>query len=127
MEERWRDLDGEHVVSDQGRVAKLLPADRSHRYPRVYLGGERRYLHAVVAEAWHGPRPDGKQALHWDDDPDNPHASNIRWGTPAENAADAKRNRMTTARFTLGQGPSRLRTTAQAGPQLNAGGLFVSV
>lgn len=35
IEERWRDHpDGVHVVSDQGRVARLLTVDRSHRYPR---------------------------------------------------------------------------------------------
>jgi hypothetical protein len=52
-----------------------------------------KYLHQLVAESWHGPRPDGAQALHWDDDPDNPHPDNIRWGTPLENAADRRRNR----------------------------------
>ncbi|OBF33264.1 hypothetical protein A5724_19540 [Mycobacterium sp. ACS1612] len=93
VEERWRTLpDGEHVVSERGRVARLLNVDRSHRYPRVSIGGRKRYVHQLVAEAWHGPRPDGAQALHWDDDPDNPNAANIRWGTPAENAADVKRN-----------------------------------
>jgi hypothetical protein len=93
IEEKWRDLgDGEHVVSERGRVARLLNVDRSHRYPRVSIGGEKKYLHAL-GEAWHGPRPDGLLALHYDDDPDNPSAENIRWGTPAENAADAKRNR----------------------------------
>jgi hypothetical protein len=41
VEERWRDLgDGEHVVSERGRVARLLKVDRSHRYPRVSIGGE---------------------------------------------------------------------------------------
>lgn len=83
VEERWRDLrDGKHVVSERGRVARLLNVDRSHRYPRVSIGGEKKYLHALVAEAWYGPRPDGAQALHWDDDPDNPNADNIRWGSP---------------------------------------------
>lgn len=33
--------------------------------------------HQLVAEAWRGSRPDGQQALHWDDDPENPHVSNI--------------------------------------------------
>lgn len=36
IEERWRDHpDGEHVVSDRGRIARLLHVDRAHRYPRV--------------------------------------------------------------------------------------------
>jgi hypothetical protein len=93
VEEKWRDLgDGKHVVSEHGRIARLLKVDRSLRYPRVSIGGKKVYLHVVVATAWHGPRPEEKLALHWDDDPDNPRASNLRWGTPTENAADAKRN-----------------------------------
>jgi hypothetical protein len=64
-------------VIERGRVARLLNVDRSHRYPRVCIGGEKRYLHQLVAEAWRCPRRDGQQALHWDDDPENPHASNI--------------------------------------------------
>ena len=93
VEERSRDLgDEEHVVSERGRVARLLNLDRSHRYPRVSIGGRKRYIHALVAEAWHGPRPDGLLALHADDDPDNPSAENIRWGSHAENYADARRN-----------------------------------
>jgi hypothetical protein len=99
VEERWRDLgDGEHVVSERGRVARLLNVDRAQRYPRVSIGGQKRYLHALVAEAFHGPRPDGCHALHWDDDPLNPHATNLRWGTPAENAADRRRNQRRDAR-----------------------------
>jgi HNH endonuclease len=94
VEERWRDLgDGEHVVSGRGRVARLLTIDHSHRYPRVSIGGEKVYLHHLVAEAWHGPRPDGAPVLHHDDDPLNPEADNLRFGSHAENAADARRNR----------------------------------
>jgi hypothetical protein len=60
VEERWRDLsDGEHVVSERGRVARLPNVDRSHRYPRVSIGGEKRYVHHLVAEAFHGPARTG--------------------------------------------------------------------
>ncbi len=93
VEERWRDHpDGEHVVSERGRIARLLNVDRAHRYPRVSIASQKVYIHHLVAEAWHGPRPDGAQALHWDDDPENLQADNIRWGTPVENVADARRN-----------------------------------
>jgi hypothetical protein len=40
-----------------------------------------------------GPRPWGQLALHADDDPSNTRISNIAWGTHADNAADARRNR----------------------------------
>jgi hypothetical protein len=32
--------------------------------------------------------------LHADDDRDRPHADNLRYGTHADNAADARRNRI---------------------------------
>jgi hypothetical protein len=58
VEERWRDHpDGQHVVSDRGRIARLLNVDRAHRYPRVSIAGAKVYVHAPVAAAWHGPRP----------------------------------------------------------------------
>ena len=82
------------MVSDQGRIARLLNIDRSHRYPRVSIAGQKVYQHAMVAEAWHGPRPAGLLVLHADDDRDRPHADNLRYGTHADNAADARRNRI---------------------------------
>jgi hypothetical protein len=97
--ERWRDHpDGQHIVSDRGRVARLLNVDRGHRYPRISVGGVKRYLHAFVAEAWHGERPDGALVLHYDDDPENPTATNLRYGSHVENAADRKRNRQARER-----------------------------
>ena len=46
----------------------------------------------LVLETFCGPRPDGQQACHWDDDPNNNHLTNLRWDTPAGNSADALRN-----------------------------------
>jgi hypothetical protein len=93
IEERWRpalELDG-LIVSDLGRVARLLPIDRCHRYPRVNAGAKR-YVHALVTEAFHGPRPAGQVARHLDDVPTHCTANNLAWGTHADNAADAIRN-----------------------------------
>lgn len=81
-------------MSDQGRVARLLPIDTAHRYPRTSISGRKYYLHQLVARAWHGPRPPGALVLHHDDDPNHPHASNLRYGDHAANAADRKRNRI---------------------------------
>ncbi|MBX9638500.1 MAG: HNH endonuclease [Mycobacteriaceae bacterium] len=93
VEERWRDHpDGEHVVSERGRVARLLNVDRSHRYPRISVGGVKRYLHDFVAAAWHGPRPEGALVLHFDDDPQHPAAANLRYGSHVDNYDDARRN-----------------------------------
>jgi hypothetical protein len=80
------------MVSDKGRVAKLLTIDTAHRYPRFSIGGRKVYVHHAVAEAFYGERPKGVLALHADDDPLNPSAENLRWGSRAENTADARRS-----------------------------------
>ena len=93
-EERWRDHpDGLHVVSERGRIARLLKVDASHRYPRVSAAGRKRYVHHMLAEAHIGPRPTGLLVLHRDDDPAHAEVSNIRYGSHAENADDRRRNR----------------------------------
>jgi hypothetical protein len=38
------------------------------------------------------PTPPNVCSLHWDDDPFNNVPSNLRWGTRADNVADAVRN-----------------------------------
>lgn len=42
-------------------------------------------VHVLVAEAFHGPRPDGMEVLHRDADRANNRADNLRWGTRTEN------------------------------------------
>ena len=53
--------------------------------------GERRQrtAHALVAEAFIGPRPEGLYVLHGDGDKLNNHVGNLRYGTPSERALDA--------------------------------------
>lgn len=46
----------------------------------------------LVLEEFVGPRPPGCIALHWDDDPTNNRATNLRWGTYSDNSRDAVRN-----------------------------------
>jgi HNH endonuclease len=103
--ERWAPAVGieDHIVSDHGRVARLLTIERSHRYPRVSADGKKFYVHTLVAEAFYGPRPEGLLVLHHDDDPLNPNAENLRFGDHAENAADARRNRAQASAGETGQ------------------------
>lgn len=49
-------------------------------------------VHRLVLEAFVGPCPDGQQCLHANDIGDDNRLSNLRWGTPKENAADAVTN-----------------------------------
>ena len=72
---------------------KLKPADNGHGYLRLSLRVNGRYVtayvHRLVLLAFVGPCPEGMEALH-DPDPDtiNCKLSNLRWGTPKDNAAD---------------------------------------
>lgn len=78
----------------------------AYRVISVWLGGRKRlaYFHKMVCEAFHGPRPSATHgALHRDDDPLNNLPSNLRWGLPSENSADAVRNGKTTAGETNGR------------------------
>ena len=49
-------------------------------------------LHALVALAFLGPRPDGFQVAHNDGDPRNNAADNLRYATPSENEMDKWRH-----------------------------------
>lgn len=104
--ERWREYPGDerYWVSDQGRVwsyisGKVLsPGSLPTGHLMVTLAscGERarlqRYVHHLVLETYVGPRPDGKCACHWNDVPGDNRLDNLRWASPADNAADARRN-----------------------------------
>lgn len=50
-------------------------------------------MHRIVCEAFHGPAPEGKPlVLHWDDNPSNNRADNLRWGDLSDNQRDSVRN-----------------------------------
>jgi hypothetical protein len=103
MTETWRPIAGwSYDVSNLGRVRSVRGAvlrcrDVTHNgYARVelYRGGRRHRfrVHVLVLEAFVGPRPSGMQAAHIDGDPSNNHASNLRWCSPRDNAADRRRH-----------------------------------
>lgn len=99
-----------YEVSERGGVrtrfkTKTRPAHRLLK-PRVMYGYHRFELwvpelkkdrmigaHALVCEAWHGPRPsENHEPAHWDGDRANNHFLNLRWATRIENAADRTRH-----------------------------------
>jgi hypothetical protein len=110
MTEQWRPVsgwEGLYEVSDLGRVVSLPRARRSTSvtlrpardrdgYLQIVLAyGDRketRKVHHLVGEAFNGTRPDGAQTRHLDGDPSNNTASNLTWGTNAENQADIVRH-----------------------------------
>lgn len=112
--ERWLPVvgySGVYEVSDHGRVRSLdritshgnrlrgrvlkerpLPNGR----PRVTLAHNATtidaYTYRLVLESFIGPCPPGMEALHWDDDHNNNHLDNLRWGTRTDNMRDMSRN-----------------------------------
>jgi hypothetical protein len=118
MTEQWRPVpgyEGRYEVSDAGRIRSLprpkTIAGRTHqmrgRVLKAFCDTTTRYLcvnlcdgaaarkcavHVLVLEAFVGPRPEGMFGLHGDDNRQNPALSNLRWGTPADNAADMVAN-----------------------------------
>ena len=67
-----------------------------HRRPHVQLclrgAVEHHLVQKLVAQTFIGARPAGQQICHWNDDPTDNRASNLRYGTPSDNAYDKVRN-----------------------------------
>lgn len=75
----------------RGRVLRPGPSHSGHLSVSLTRLNSKA-VHILVLEAFVGPRPDDQEGLHWDDDPSNNHAVNLRWGTRSENMHDAVRN-----------------------------------
>ena len=118
VSERWVPIAGygeEYEVSSLGRVrskGRTIPYrdGRVRTYPGVVLSqswSSRGYLvvgishrgnvrahtvHSLVATAFHGPKPDGLECRHLNGNKSDNSASNLRWGTRAENREDMIRH-----------------------------------
>lgn len=101
LNEVWLPIPGHgaYLVSSAGRIksvrtGRVLKPGRGRRCPyrsfRPSVNGAATtlYVHVAVLLAFHGERPAGHEALHKDGNTENNRASNLRWGTRAENAAD---------------------------------------
>lgn len=105
----WRAVpgyEGTYEVSETGQVwsfprqgtrgGLIAPFVGKNGYLRVGLNKDRKgqivMLHQLVALAFHGDRPEGKEVCHRDDDKFNNSASNLYYGTHRENVADMIRN-----------------------------------
>lgn len=115
MEEVWKPVpgyEGLYEVSNLGNVRSLARVDaqggnrrqrmlkpsrmdvRGHRGIKLRRDGavKSRYVHQLVLEAFIGPRPDGMEACHWNDIPDDNRLENLRWATKSANRHDCVRN-----------------------------------
>lgn len=114
----WRDIPGyenHYQVSSDGQVRSLDRITKHGRFGYVFRRGKVliggfdtdgyrhlllsykatrvcRKVHSLIALTFLGPRPEGLQVLHWDDNKLNNHISNLRYGTRQENSTDMRRN-----------------------------------
>ena len=108
MIEEWRKvLSGFYEVSNLGFVRRIVPgkgarvgktlrrhiATTGYYVVNICIGGKPKvcHVHALVAEAFLGPRPSGKMVNHKDGIKKNIDPSNLEYVTRAENAAHAGR------------------------------------
>jgi hypothetical protein len=96
--EEWRPIPGSRYqasswgrIRSPHRILKNQADDRGREYVKVDGGKARKVAHLVL-EAFHGPRPEGMEACHWDDDPAHNCPDNLRWDTKASNMDDRARN-----------------------------------
>lgn len=112
MKEEWKSIpgyEGLYEASSLGRIRSVLahpkgrtpalhvltPSLHANGYLNVGLrrDGQRKVigLHRLVCAAFHGAPEAGMEARHRDNDPGNNAASNLRWGTHADNVGDTVR------------------------------------
>lgn len=118
-EEVWREVIRHpgYVVSNAGRVR--APSGRYLKartvksgYRMVHLG----HVHALVCEAFHGPRPTGMDVNHKDGVKTNNNACNLEWVTRSENIKHAIRLGLFSPPVLRGEeNPRAGLTQAQAG------------
>lgn len=113
MSENWRPVPGysAYEVSDLGRLrsvdridaagkrrrGRLLSPRKAHKGHLVAAlreAGVRKdiLMHHLVLITFVGPRPDGMECCHWNDDPADNRLANLRWDTRSANILDSVRN-----------------------------------
>jgi hypothetical protein len=82
-----------------------------YRRVTLYDGEQRRreLVHALVLEAFVGPRPEGAEACHANGNRQDNRVANLRWDTPSANWSDRKLHGRTAA--TTGSRNARHRLT----------------
>lgn len=95
--------------SDQWRLIRPGVNDSGYPYfsPKVDGRHKEVTVHKAVLLTWIGPCPPGMLCRHLDGDKLNCHLDNLRWGTPQENADDARH----LGELTLGEARSNAKLT----------------
>lgn len=136
--ETWKPVAGQagYEISDMGRVrtldrecwngwawwikpGQILKPQRAGRgYRKVTMSGKQRYVHALVLEAFVGPRPEGWDCLHGNDDRADNRLANLKWGTKQQNSHETVERK----RF-----PAQRRTRCPYGHELKDPNLVESL
>ena len=82
--------DGRHTFQTRrGGMILRQHLNPSSGYLQVAVRGGIIHVHQAVAEAFHGPRPDGLHVCHGNGIRTDNHASNLRWDTPSANIRES--------------------------------------
>ena len=79
----------------KGRILRPTTDKKNHWYVGLTKDSKvkYKYIHRLSLEAFVGPPPaEASECCHSDDDPNNNHISNLRWGTRSDNANDMMNN-----------------------------------
>lgn len=99
------------IVGPSGRVRRAGLSNSGYLY-----FGRNVYAHALVCEAFHGPRPEGMEVAHHDGNRLNNQAGNLRWTTHRDNEADKIRH----DQVARGDRSGRAKLTSEQVAQLRA-------
>lgn len=84
--------DGSVVSLVKGHARKLKPIQMGAyvglQLRRADGSREKQYLHRLICEAFHGPAAPGQECRHINGNKSDNRASNLSWGTKAQNEAD---------------------------------------
>lgn len=76
----------------QPKIMKPMKSKSGHLYVFMYINGQQRkiWIHRAVLMAWERmPNPD-EECRHLDNNPENNHICNLKWGTRLENVNDKR-------------------------------------
>ena len=76
------------------KMMAIVPERRGYQRLKLCQGGKHVtvYVHALVLEAFEGPKPDGMEACHCNGIKSDNRLSNLRWDTRSSNNADRIRH-----------------------------------
>lgn len=85
-----------YQASEEGLISRnsraLKPSPNGRGYMRVFLRRDgkthTRYVHRIICETFNGPPAPDQEVRHLNGDRSDNRASNLAWGTHAENEAD---------------------------------------